>query len=95
MGGRQVARARIQSLFNLIDAIKYTKSTMVDDHCAAQWSHKFVHVCMCFGGFLVFFPFVIYKKYSAFILGEKKKMVQLGCETKTLSPIHAPPPPKD
>ena len=46
-----MARARIQSLFNFIDAIKYTKSTMVDDPCMAQWSHKFVYVCMCFEGF--------------------------------------------
>ena len=52
MGGREVARARIQSLFNFIDAIKYTKSTMVDDPCTAQWSHKFVYVCTCFEGFL-------------------------------------------
>ena len=54
MGGRKVARVRIQSLFNFIDAIKYTKSTVVDDPCTAQWSHKFVYVCICFGDFLLF-----------------------------------------
>ena len=42
MGGREIARARIQSLFDFIDAIKCTKRTMVDDHCKAQRSHKFV-----------------------------------------------------
>ena len=60
MGGREVARARIQSLFNFIDAIKYTKSTMMDDPCTARWSHKFVYVCMCFEG--VFFVDILYIK---------------------------------
>ena len=61
MGGRKAARARIQLLLNFIHAIKYTKSTMVDDPCTAQWSHKFVYVCMCFEGFLFFcFCYIIY-----------------------------------
>ena len=73
MGGRKVARARIQSLFNFIDAIKYTKSTMVDDHCTAQWSLKFVYVCMCFGGFFVFFFLLLYiKRFGLYTWWEKK-----------------------
>ena len=67
-----MARARIQSLLNFIDAIKYTKSTMVDDPCTAQWSPKSVYVCICFGGFLGFFCFCYIYKYSACILSEKK-----------------------
>ena len=47
----EVGRWAAPGLFNFIDAIKYTKSTMMDDPCMAQWSHKFVYVCMCFEGF--------------------------------------------
>ena len=42
MVGREAARVRIQTLFDFVDAIKYTKSIMVDGHCTAQWSNKFV-----------------------------------------------------
>ena len=52
-----MARARIQPLFDFINAIKYTKSAMVDDHCMAHWSHKYVYVCTCFEGFFVLFCF--------------------------------------
>ena len=46
---------------------------MEGDHCTAQWSHKFVYVCMCFGGFLLFVFVIVYiKKYSACMLGETK-----------------------
>ena len=56
---------------NFIDAIKYTKSTMVDDYCTAQWSHKFVYLCMCFGGLGVFLAFVIYKNIRPVYLVKK------------------------
>ena len=59
-------------LFNFIDAIKYTRSTMVDDHGTAQWLHKFVNVCMCFGRFCFAFVILYNKKYSARVVGEKK-----------------------
>ena len=85
MGGWEAARARIQSLFHFVDTIKYT---MVNDSCMAQCPHKFVYVCMCFEGFLFLF-FVIL--YSARMLGENKnEMIQLGCETRNLSPKNLP-----
>ena len=59
MGVREAARARIQTLLDFIDAIKYIKSTLVNDLCTAQWSHKLGYVCMPFGGFFVFFIFVV------------------------------------
>ena len=63
IGGREAARARIQSLFDFIDSVEYTKSTMMGGYCTAQWSHKFVYVCMRFGGFFVFFVFLFLLYY--------------------------------
>ena len=64
-----MARARIQLLFGFINAIKYIKDTMVDDHCMAHWSHKFVYVCTCFGGFFVLFFFFSFLLYYIKIFG--------------------------
>ena len=98
MGRCKVAHARIQSLFNFIDAIKYTKSTMVDDPCMAQWSRKFVYVCMCFEGFLVFcFCYSIYKNIRPVYAWWKKKMKwsSWGVKQKLCLQRIFNPPPKD
>ena len=79
-----MARARMQSLFNLIDGIKYTKSTMGDDHCTAQRSHKFVHVCTCLGAFL-FFVMLHIKIFGPYAC-EKKLNRPVGVFNKPLPP---------
>ena len=44
---------------------------MVDDPCMAQWSHKFVYVCMCFEGF---FFVILYMRILGPYAWLKKKL---------------------
>ena len=88
MGGREAARARIQLLF-------YFTELLLNIPRASWWmilawlnGRTSLYRPMCACVLKVFsFCYIIYKKYSARIcLVKKNEMVQLGCETKILSP---------